>query len=98
MLTSGILIYRILRRDKTMIRPLNVNAQRQQRQDRIQKQMLILAICSVVIFLCTSVPFNIRRAYGSYEINVLQITNLYYIVTHNGILTVVASFNYAVSI
>jgi uncharacterized paraquat-inducible protein A len=94
---SGMDIYHVITRDKMRVQPIVVSEARRQRQERLQGQMLLLSISSVVIFVATSLPISIRRVYGAYEIAAHHVTNLYDIVSHNGILTVVASVNYAVS-
>ena len=71
--------------------------QRKQRQERLQTQMLLLGISSIVIFVVTTLPTHLRRIYAVYEVEVLGVTSLYDIDTHMGILTIVVSLNYAVS-
>lgn len=97
MLASGLDIYRIIRREKQRIQPSALNQTRRQRQERIQAQMLILTITSVLIFFITALPISIRRIFGAYQIAVFKMTNIFDLVVHNGILTVLASLNYAVS-
>ena len=97
MLASGLDIYHIIRKERHRIQPTVANEPRRQRQERVQKQMLILTIASVFIFFVTTLPIGIRRVFGAYESAVFGMTNLYYLVIHNGVLTVLASLNYAVS-
>jgi hypothetical protein len=99
MLISSLDIYHVIRKEKMRVQPqlFTTGDQRKQRQERLQAQMLLLAICNIVIFVATTLPINLRRIVAAHEIAVNGVTNLYEIVTHTGILTILVSLNYAVS-
>ena len=98
MLISSIDIYHVIRKEKMRVQPqlITTDDRRRQRQERLQAQMLLLAISSIVIFVVTTLPINLRRIVAAYEISLNGVTNLFDIVTHTGILTIVVSLNYAV--
>ena len=99
MLISSIDVYRIIRKERGRVQPRSITTddRRRQRQERLQAQMLLLSISSIVIFVATTLPINLRRIVAAYEIAVQGVTNLFDIVTQVGILTIVVSLNYAVS-
>ena len=95
-LISGMDIYLGMRRRKMRVQPVEPSGRRT--NERLQRQMLLLMIASVVIFFITTLPMNLRRIAGAYEIAVYHVTDLHEIVIHTSILTVLATVNYAVRI
>ena len=64
------------------VQPVEPNGQRTNNKERLQRQMLLLTISSVMIFFVTTLPMNLRRIAGAYETNVLHVVDLHEIVTH----------------
>ena len=99
MLISSIDVYRIIRKERRRVQPrsLATDNRRRPRQERLQAQMLLLAISSVVICVATTLPINLRRIVGAHLIAVQSVTSLFDIVIELGIVTIVVSLNYVVS-
>ena len=97
MLVSGIDIHRAIRRGRSLVHAAGGNDAVRARQDRLQRQMLLLTISSVVIFISTTLPANIRVIVATFQISLSGVTDLGTIITQTAILTILQSFNYGVS-
>ncbi|CAF4340510.1 unnamed protein product, partial [Adineta steineri] len=97
MLLGSIDIHRTIQKTKSRIQTLAMNQPQHLRQARLHRQMLILMVSSIIIFFVTTLPVSIRQIVAAYAISANTAAPLEPIVNDTAILTVLLSFNYAVS-
>jgi hypothetical protein len=97
MLVSGIDINYVIRKGRRCIQPTGTSHIKRPRQERLQRQMLVLMISSIIIFFATTLPVNLRVIVATYQITTNNVADLSQIAYETAILTVFLSFNYAVS-
>jgi hypothetical protein len=86
-----------IRQGNIRVKPTGTDQAKQRRKDRLQRQMLLLMVSSVIIFFATTLPVNLRVIVATYQINANYLVDLTEIANQTAILTVFLSFNYAVS-
>jgi hypothetical protein len=97
MLISAIDISHVIRKGKMRIQPAGRNQANLQRRDRIQRQVLLMMISSIILFLLTVLPVNIRVIVATYQITMHYVVDLTEIANQTAIISVFLTLNYAVS-
>ena len=91
MLLGSFDIYQKLKKSKARVQPEIV------RQERLNRQMLILMTTSILIFFATTLPVNVRRIIAAYQMINAGGSSLQSIVIGTGSFTVLLTLNYGVS-
>ena len=94
MLFCSIDIYYVLQKAKRRVQPGGVT---QLRRDRLQRQMLLLMLSSIMIFLFTTLPVSVRQIISAYDVMMNKQTNFTETINHTAIFTILLNLNYAVS-
>ena len=94
MLISAIDISHVIRKGKKRIQPTGANLQR---HDRTQRQVLLMMLSSIILFLLTVLPVNIRVIVATYQIAMHYVVDLTEIANQTAIISIFLSLNYAVS-
>ena len=97
MLMSSIDIQYVIRKMKNRIQPTGIPQPQQLRRERLQRQMLLLMISTIMIFFITTLHVNIRQIIGFYGSSADKIIDLNATIYQTAILTILLSFNYGVS-
>ena len=97
MLLGGSDSFYKIRQRSIRVQPSGTGQASQRRKDRLQRQMLLMLISSVIIFFATTLPVNLRVIVAAYQIDNHYPVDLTNVANQTAILTVFLSFNYAVS-
>ncbi|CAF1562123.1 unnamed protein product [Adineta ricciae] len=89
MLLGSFDIYQNLQKNKSRIQPKFA------RQERLNRQMLIMMAVNVLTFFATTPPVNVRRIISAYQMSFASESNLQRIVNETGGLTVLLTMNHA---
>ncbi|CAF1164054.1 unnamed protein product [Adineta ricciae] len=89
MLLGSFDIYQNLQKRKSRVQPKFV------RQERLNRQMLVLMAVNILIFFATTLPVNVRRILTVYQMSFASESNLQSIVNETGGLTVLLTMNHA---
>jgi hypothetical protein len=95
---SSIDIHRTIRKTRNRVQQIRKNPRQQLRQERLHRQMLLLTISSILIFITTTIPVNLREVVAAYEITYNHATDFTEIIFQTAILNVLLTVNYSVSI
>ncbi|CAF1003366.1 unnamed protein product [Adineta steineri] len=97
MLLGSIDIHRTIQKTKSRIQTVAMNQPQQLRQARLHRQMLILMIYSIMIFVVTTLPVSIHQIVAAFEFLANTAIDENRIVNDTAILTVLLSLNYAIN-
>lgn len=94
---SNINIYYIIRKKKARTQPENTNNPVPAKQTRLQRQMLLLMISSVILFMATTLPMSIFQITNAYLLGAHVPIDMNQIINEESVVNLLIIFNYAVS-